>query len=99
IVAEGETSSQFTVAGDFSLASGATLEMLLSSTSQHSRLAVEGGLSLAGGLVVELDLGYQPAVGDAFDLLDFDTLSGGFELASLPLLDWGMKWDTSALLT
>jgi hypothetical protein len=50
-------------------------------------------------LAVEFNPGYTPSVGDSFDLLDFDHLSGGFELASLPLLGLGMRWDTSALLT
>jgi hypothetical protein len=99
IVAEEAASAQFTVAGDFTLASGATLEMLLSSTSQHSRLVVDGAMTVAGALAVQLDAGFTPASGDTFDLLDFGALTGTFASAILPTLDLGLRWDTSALLT
>jgi hypothetical protein len=52
---------------------------------------------LDGKLSVELLDGFQPGAGDAFDVLDWDALSGTFSQVSLPELSPGLGWDTSRL--
>ena len=55
-------------------------------------------MSAAGNLDVTLAPGYLPSLGQTFDLLDFATFAGGFQL-DLPDLGPGLGWDSTALGT
>jgi len=41
--------------------------------------------------------GFGPSVGDSYDVLDFGSLAGEFDLVSLPALSGGFAWDLSRL--
>lgn len=63
------------------------------------RLVVGGTLATYGTLAVTLGGGFTPAVGDAFDLLDFTIADGTFATVQLPTLPAGRFWRADALLT
>lgn len=65
--------------------------------SGYDQLDVAGSLSLGGTLEVALLDGFNPGYGESFDLLDFGSLAGRFDAITLPTLDRGLAWDTSAL--
>lgn len=52
-----------------------------------------------GALKVSLINGFTPSIGQTFDLLDFGTLIGTFDVLVLPLLNPGLGWDVSQLYT
>jgi hypothetical protein len=58
--------------------------------SQFDKVAVAGQLSVGGTLSVPLIIGFTPAAGQSFDLLDWGTLSGAFASVSLPSLTNGL---------
>lgn len=63
------------------------------SQSDFGQLQVAGQVQLAGTLEVQLDLGYSPQVGDAFQLLTAaDLISGTFAARNFPTLDPGQMW-------
>ena len=63
----------------------------------HDVLVVGGTASLAGQLEVNLLDGFQPLLGDSFDILDLAALQGEFAQIMLPTLVDGLAWDVSAL--
>ncbi len=65
----------------------------------HDRLAISGNLGAAGGLTVALLDGYHPSLGDAFDVLAFGSVTGGFSAITLPALGGGLAFDASQVLT
>ncbi|MEX2172271.1 MAG: hypothetical protein WD851_23325 [Pirellulales bacterium] len=65
----------------------------------YDQLQVNGVVALAGGLTVLPANTFEPSVGDAFDILDWDSLSGTFDTLQLPMLTDGLNWDTSQLYT
>jgi hypothetical protein len=67
--------------------------------SQYDSVQVGGNLSLDGTLSLALINGFQPGVGDRFDLFDWNTLTGTFDTLELPALAGGLQWDTSNLYT
>jgi autotransporter-associated beta strand protein len=71
----------------------------LQSGTQADKVDVTGTLSLGGGLTVVSYNGFQPTLGDKFDLIDATTTTGAFSSISLPQLSTGLQWDTSALST
>jgi autotransporter-associated beta strand protein len=97
IIRDDVLSTRFTVGGNLTLESGATLEMMIESATRYSQLSVAGTLSLAGSLRVDFAGGFAPAPGQEFDLFDFAAVEGGFETAMLPVLPVGLRWDTSRL--
>jgi len=99
IIDPTSSSALFTVAGDFTVASGSTLEMQLAGDNIYSKAVVNGTLHAAGSLAVLLATGYAPSAGDSYDLLDFQATTGLFESASLPSLPLGLLWDTSQLMS
>jgi autotransporter-associated beta strand protein len=99
IISPGNTSTVFTVAGDFTLDSGGTLEIKLMSDHEYGKINIVGTLHANGTLNVQLAPGFQPTAGASFDILDFGADTGLFELARLPVLSSGLVWDTSKLMT
>ncbi len=76
------------------------LEFEIASTTSYDRIVFSNSrLHLGGGtLAVTLRDGFQPSIGDSFDLLDFDvgTLSGQFDFVLMPALN-GARWSTENL--
>ncbi len=93
----GET---LTVDGDFQMQTDVTLTLDVVAASAHDKLIVGGSFSAAGTFEVVLDASAPAlAAGDSFDLLDFTSATGEFDVLVLPMLDTGLFWDTSKLLT
>jgi hypothetical protein len=79
--------SLFTVSGNYTQISGATLVVQLGgapATGQSGRLAVTGTAALDGTLTVSLVNGYSPSAGDSFQLLTFSGFTGSFATTNLP---------------
>ena len=74
------------------------IELAGTGAGQFDRVIVEGALIAGGTLSVNFNNGFAPALGDAFDILDFTSIVGSFSL-DLPALSPGLVWDTSNLLT
>ncbi len=66
--------------------------------SQYDQIDVTGQLVLAGDLNVVLLGGFQPQVGQSFQLFD-GQLSGAFNQVTLPALSDAEQWNTSNLNT
>jgi hypothetical protein len=58
-------------------------------------LTVTGQANVDGSLAVALYDGFEPALGDAFQIMTADSLSGAFDPAGIlsPALDRGLGWD------
>jgi hypothetical protein len=65
----------------------------------YDRLSVTGLVMLNGTLDVKLINSFNPAVGSAFDILDWTTLSGTFATRNFPALTGAKTWDFSTLYT
>lgn len=86
--------------GDMYLGDTAVLEMELGGLirgSEYDALISSGMLSIDGTLSVQLLSGFDPLLGDSFDLLDWSTSFGTFDMLRLPTLNQGLRWDTSGL--
>ena len=88
----------FTVDGDLTLQTGASLELDLASLSLFDKLSVTGALTAAGDLNIAYAGTTALADGDSFDVLDFASASGAFDNINLPALAGDLSWDTSNLL-
>lgn len=66
--------------------------------TEYDKLVVSGAASLAGTLEVSL-VDFNPALGQAFDILDWGSASGTFDTLTLPELDAGLAWNTLQLPT
>jgi T5SS/PEP-CTERM-associated repeat protein len=90
------------ITGDYSQSHLGTLHIDISNSGYDS-LAVNGDLSLAGTLSLELPLFFPvwfPTFGDTFNVLDWTgTLSGTFNTLQLPALPAMRRWNTSQLYT
>jgi hypothetical protein len=98
----GNSPGLFTVNGDYTQDSLATLEIELGGLlrgDEYDVLVVTGNMELAGTLDVTLYDGFTPSEGDSFDILDWGTLSGTFDFTYLPTLANGLYWDLSAMYT
>ena len=74
---------------------GATLQMLIKSTSDYSKLDARF-LTVNGTVKVTLGSSYVPTVGDSFTLWTASSFSG-VPAYDLPDLPDGLYWDTSAM--
>jgi hypothetical protein len=74
----------------------------LISGSEYDLLNVIGNANLAGILVVDLyDLGsglFSPSLGDSFDILTAETITGQFDILALVALGNGLAWDIDYLI-
>jgi len=99
-VSPGNSPGAMYVAGNFSQTDDGTLLIELGGTdagTNHDILDVEGLASLAGDLEVVLLDGYEPEAGTSFNILDFGSLLGDFDVVSLPDLSEGLSWNQSDL--
>ncbi|MFO0788791.1 MAG: hypothetical protein U0805_04990 [Pirellulales bacterium] len=88
--------------GSIMLAPTSTLEIELgglTAGSGYDKIEAAGTLSVGGVLSVTLLGGFVPALGNSFDILDWNSLSGTFSSLSLPALGAGLSWNTSQLYT
>ena len=98
-------SGNLTITGDYIQTASGSLDLSLGGTaagSEYCQLAVSGAASLGGALNVVTVDGFEPAVGDSFQILTAGTVSGKF--ASTAGLDIGQGLilglsGTSATLT
>jgi len=75
-----------------------TLAGLVGGSNYGQINVANGPLTLTGTLDVLFSGGFDPALGDTFDLLN-GSLTGQFGSVNLPELDTGLAWDTSQLNT
>jgi fibronectin-binding autotransporter adhesin len=81
-----------------SFAQGAlAMQLAGAAAAANSKLNVTGALSLAATLTISLGVGFAPAAGNTFDILDWGTLNGTFSSLQLPALAGGLNWNTSQL--
>ena len=91
---------ELTISNALTLESGSTLELDLFDSQALDRVVVGSKLTAYGSLVVSLiDEDVMPSVGDAFDILDFGSLTGEFEDIALPQLADGHSWYIGDLLS
>ena len=97
----GTSPAKATVTGNFLINSGSLeIELVgLLRGDDYDALVVSGELTLAGTLDVLLIDSFTPVLGNSFDILDWDTLSGTFGTVNLPRLSAGLDWDSSNLYT
>jgi len=98
----GNSPGEVAFGGDLVLVSSTALTLDLAGTSagvDYDHVVVVGDLAVDGTLDVRLINGFRPQVGDTFDLLDFGSLSGAFDVINLPSLGGGLSFDISSLLT
>ena len=65
------------------------MQIELSATGNDA-LSVENAVFLAGAVSVSLLGGFEPMMGDSFEILSASSISGGFEFLDLPTLAVGM---------
>jgi hypothetical protein len=106
IFAPGTAQGQLVVNGDANLAPTATLAIELRgrnnsnpASPQFDQLQVAGELELAGLLDVTLGGGFTPVAGDAFDILNWGTLTGIYNSFHLPALGGLIVWYFSVIYT
>ena len=88
------------ITGDYSQSAEGSLLMEIGGTdpvNEFDVLHIGGMADLAGELDVVLIDGFQPALGDSFEILDIGSLIGAFDTVSLPALSGGLAWDDTAL--
>ena len=99
-VAPGDSPGTLSV-DNITLTDTSTLEFLLASASEYSRLVSSGIVTINSGatLTLTLDDGYVPANSTTFDLIDATSISGTFGTTNLPTLGVGQSWNTDNLYT
>ena len=98
----GNSPATVTYEGGVLLNSSAALFIELGGTTagtQHDKIDVEGDLELDGTLAVSLVNGFAPQAGDLFNILDWGSLSGAFDMLNLPALSGDLMWNASQLYT
>lgn len=99
VIAPGASPGATHVMGDLTMNAGSiAIELAGDGAGEFDRVIVDGALGAGGTVSVSLIDGFAPVAGDSFDVLDFASISGAFNL-DLPALDDGLAWDASALLT
>ena len=99
-VSPGNSPGVLEVQGDYRQSEHATLLIELGGDglgAEYDQLAVTGAVELGGELVVTLTSGFEPEVGDRFDILTWQEVTGSFDQVDLPTLPVSMMWDTSQL--
>jgi hypothetical protein len=100
-VAPGASAGLMNITGAYTQTTG-TLQIELGGTTrgtQYDALLATGAMTLGGTLTVTTIGGFNPVMGNTFDILDWGSLSGTFATVNLPSLSGGLGWDTSNLYT
>lgn len=93
------------VTGNYTQRSDATLQIEIGGRvhgTGYDRLTVGSpgsSMNLAGTLEVSLVPGFVPLIGDEFDILNWQILSGTFDSVLLQPLGPSLRWDDSSLYT
>jgi autotransporter-associated beta strand protein len=97
IVAPGNSIGTLTT-DSLALMDGSTLSMEIGSTSSFDQLVVIGEFSVDPGATLQILLGdgFEPTIGDEFQLFTFGSFSGQFSNFNVPELQSG-HWDFSQL--
>ena len=83
----------------FNINPAATLALEITDASDLSTIDVNGNFAADGTLRITLAAdATAPQFGDAYDLLDFTTSTGSFDVLDLPSLSPGLVWNTANLL-
>ncbi len=83
----------------FNINPAAILALEITDTADLSTIDVNGNFAADGTLRITLAAdATAPQFGDAYDLLDFATLTGAFDVLDLPSLSPGLVWNTANLL-
>jgi len=101
-VSPGNSPGTIQILGNFEQTGSGHLLMEIAGTTpglEHDQLLVSGEATLGGELEVVLLDGFTPSAGGLFDLFDWGSVVGTFEVVSLPALGAGLQWDTTALYT
>ncbi len=91
----GDSPARIEFGGDVILGQDNMLLMELAGLvagDEHDQLDVAGLLALGGTLEVVLLDGFEPGLGDVFNLFAFGQLDGLFDHISLPELEPGLQW-------
>lgn len=94
----GSSAGEIQVDGDLLLLENGSLSIEISGLvpgAEFDRLSVTGQTSLSGALSVELGNGFQPVLGDIFEVISTTTVLGRFTSASLPPLPAPLLFDTA----
>lgn len=80
-----------------SFADGSRLIIEIASLSDFDRLVLTQSLTIDSGATLELSLldGFNPMLGDEFDVIDFNDSTGMFGTITAPTLSNGLVWDFS----
>ena len=100
-LAPGSSPGLTTVEGNYTQSAG-ILDIELGGRArgtQYDALNVMGSLTLGGTLNVSLWNGFNPALSDTFNILDWGSVHGLFSTINLPLLSGNLQWDQSRLYT
>jgi hypothetical protein len=86
--------SDLDVSGAFAETSASRLVFELAGVDaeQYGQLFAAGPATLSGELTVNLALGFEPSLGDSFELLQASSVSGTFSSVVLPVLSTGIAW-------
>lgn len=96
----GISTGTFHVVGNYLQSATGFLAIRLGGTApgtQYDQLQVNGAVALNGTLSVALANSFVPAAGNAFDILDWTSLSGTFSTIQLPALGAALMWNASQL--
>jgi T5SS/PEP-CTERM-associated repeat protein/autotransporter-associated beta strand protein len=88
--------------GKISIAPEGTVAIDLAGTTPgvgYDRIVASNEFQFGGTLDVHTAGGFEPALGNSFDILDFNGSSGTFAALSLPVLPDNLMWDISRLYT
>lgn len=70
--------------------------VVITGNTLAGKLSTTGQLTLGDGVSISLD-GYEPDAGDSYDLFDWGTLMGTFNVVTLPTLNTGLAWSLEEL--
>lgn len=96
----GNSPGTLRIQGDYAQGLAGSLMIEVAGTDAevaYDRLVVSGTASLSGELTLVLLNQFRPALGDYFDVLEFENVRGQFDRLKLPTLDAGLTWDDSDL--
>ena len=97
VLSPGDGVGMMSVMGNFSQGIDGVLAIELAGSDNYDLLDIQGSAEFGGALDVSLLGGFQPSLGDEFDILNFSSASGSFDTMSLPELGDGLQWDMSNL--
>lgn len=90
-----DATQRFDIAAGLALLGGSfAVDLGGTADSDHDLLDVTGAATLGGTLRVALESGYVPILGDAFDIILADSITGAFGNILLPTLGNGLKFTT-----